>query len=230
MRVKVLFVLLTCSFWTHAHADFNLDDQSMSHVCIPFSSPDQQYKLTTTLSKPKALTPHLKMSSEKVGKFLKSGLTFEEQCILTGYSPSCTSILDNKFYALDPNVQVVSSISSSPLRIFKNESLQLNNCTIIANGPIVLEGDQVQVQGFFKTPGPLTIQALHKDYPINDFSFVPQFFKFESKSGVTLTNSSIYASINVNFKENQYSIVWQGASSLAINSSLLTNSSSNEKK
>jgi hypothetical protein len=215
MKFRALLIVLLGLFWAPANANFSFDDRDMSHVVVPFSSPNIRYELTT-LSTPKAPIPQLKLSSHETSKFLEGGFTYEEKCMITSLAPSCVNVTSGEIYAFDPDVQAIAHKGQSPLRIFKDQTLQLNNCTIISEGPIVLEGNKVKVQGFFKTPHSLTICAMNRDLPISQISLIPDHFKFGSSIGVSLTNSSFYAAIDINFEENQYTVCCQGASSLSI--------------
>jgi len=218
MRLKTIFFLLACFSLNQAHASFKLDDQEMTHALIPLSSPNFKYELTTVPEKNYS-QPHLKMTSQEVGKFVQdNGLNFEEQCLLVSHSPYCIEVQDSEVYAYDPNVQALISNEAKPLRIFKNQNkLQLNNCTIIAQDTIILEGDKIQVCGFFKTPTMLSLRATHQNFPIYQFDLSPHFFDFKSKTGMTLPSSSFWAAIDVDFAEKQFTLKWQGLSTLSIN-------------
>lgn len=207
----ILNSLILLSFINVANAGFEIDEQFVKEASIPCSNPALSYELRNNPHSQHSPAINIKYKENGNGKFIgNSSLTFEEKCVLAESSPSCINLSNSAtIVTYDPDLKAIKS--SNSLRL-KNGHLQLNNCVIISQDQITLEADHIQVCAFFKTPKSISLKSITHQNSINEFILTPNFFNFDSICGMSLLSSSVYASIDVNFKTNQYNINWQSAS------------------
>lgn len=223
MILKMLSVVIACNFLNSANAlHYEIDDQRIhGTVSLPFAAPDKIYSLKNSS---KALQPSvisLEISEQVApnGKFIKgSNLTFEEQTLLVGHSPSCVNVKDSQIFVFDPTMSAIKSYGD--VRVFGSNTLQLNNCTVISEvGNIILQGSRVQGNIFFKTlPSKSLYIVPDHEYEegINGIVLTPYFFSFISKIGMSLPSSSAYVSLDVDFAKKNYDISFQCVGSLSL--------------
>lgn len=210
---KMFNYLLLLSFLTNAQAVFYIEDIPASSHSIASTNVNKRYEIKTRSS---GQSPRLQIKEESLenGKFLASGITFEEQCILAQSAPSCVYLSTPMLYPSDSQVPAV--YSRGPLHISHPQRVKFDNVCLISNGDVMIESDKIQMSGFVKTPGTLTFQSHSLLGTIKRFVFSPYKFSFKSKSGFDMPSSTLFISTDIDFVRGFFNIQYQCADSVAI--------------
>lgn len=198
--------LVLLSFLTNAQATIHIEDMPSDSMTFTSTKVDQRYSIETTTSGSNPAL-HVKQEPSKTGKFLKSGLTFEEQCVLAKKAPSCVHLSTTEYFPFDPAVAAL--YAPGDIHISHPQMVKFDNVCLISKGDIVVESDKIQMSGFVRTPGILTLQSRSSFGSIKRLDFSPYKFNFRSMSGFDMHSSSLFISTDIDFEKGIFNIQYQ---------------------
>lgn len=218
MILKTLTVLLSLNFIHNANAAYEYEGEIREgRTSLPSSNPRMLYSLTgrSPVNEKTNSIPHFVLSEElkKDSLIEESNMTFEEECRSIEGSNQCVMIQEGITVPSDQNIVAIKSDQKLHLR---KRELTINHSTFISKDEIVLQGDRIKAQLFFKTPKTLSIIPT-KEYKggINEIILTPLSYTFQAKNGLFIPSSSSYVLMDIDFEKKQYCLKYQCVGNLS---------------
>ncbi len=98
----------------------------------------------------------------------------------------------------------------------KLNPILFNSVTLLANGPVMIWGDKIQINAIVRTPDSLSF--FPKRATSQGFRLAPLQFSFPSICGPILDSTSLYVSADIDFTTGHYTMMWQSAELTTVNS------------